>query len=835
MFWDKRLILSPVLFSVHSKSLYMKTLTVAKLLIPVLAVFLCQAELDGQKVKREEFNFNSDWKFFKGDQPGAQAAGFDDSGWRRLDLPHDWSIEGPFSQQWASGTGYLPGGIGWYRKSFDVPRRWKKGKVYILFEGVYNNSEVWINGNYLGKRPNGYVSFYYDLTPFLLYGKKNTVAVKVDHSKFADSRWYTGSGIYRNIRLVFTPRIHIPVWGVYCYTTKVNRDSAIMNIQVNIINPERKSVVAGVENILYYSGKEVARVSSGVKLPGNGETRAEQTLAIPDPKLWSVDDPKLYRLVTVVKGKGFQDETSMNTGLRYFRFDPDRGFSLNGEPMKLKGVCLHHDAGALGAAVPRSEIERRLGLLKEMGCNAIRTSHNPYSPDFLDLCDSLGFLVINEAFDEWELPKKKWIEGWNRGTPGKDGYAEYFKEWAHRDLADFVLRDRNHPCVIMWSIGNEIDYPNDPYTHPVLNTEANPQTWAKYDEKLPHAGRLGEIAKELVATVKKYDTTRPVTAGLASALMSNETGYAAALDVVGYNYQEFRYEKDHQAYPERPLYGSENGMSLEAWKAVEENDYVAGQFLWTGIEYLGEAGQYPSRHSTSGLIDLAGNKKPEYYFRQSLWSSKPMIYIGTTASVSVREPASLWAHKRVEPVWNYEQGRTISVNAFTNCSEAELFLNGKSLGTKMLADFQNRTITWEVPFEPGELKAVGRINGKDVATYSLKTSGEPYAINAMCDAMVIKANRTDLSRIYVTVVDRDGNVVYNADNEIVCEITGPLRLLGMEDANPRNTEDYKDNRQKAYRGRVLIYLQPEGKPGSANVRISSGGLNSLIFTISIVE
>ncbi len=813
----------------------MKSFTLRKLIISNVILYICLSGLDGQQVKREEINFNFDWKFFKGDQPVASTRDFDDSGWRILDLPHDWSIEGPFSSQWASGTGYLPGGIGWYRKSFDVPRNWKKGKVYILFEGIYNNSEVWINGNYLGKRPNGYISFYYDLTPFLIFGKKNIIAVRVDHSKFADSRWYTGSGIYRNVWLIFTPEVHITIWGVHYRTPEISKDKATIDIEVDVANHKKKSTIVDVVNTLYYSGKEVGKSSSKVTIAGYGKNTVDQKIIVEEPKLWGVDNPQLYRLVTVVEGKGFRDETSMNAGIRYFRFDPVKGFSLNGESMKLKGVCLHHDAGALGSAVPRSEIERRLGLLKEMGCNAIRTSHNPYSPDFLDLCDSLGFLVIDEAFDEWEQPKKKWIEGWNRGTPGKDGYAEYFKDWAHRDLADFVIRDRNHPCIIMWSIGNEIDYPNDPYTHPVLDTEANPQTWAKYDEKLPHADRLGEISSELVAIVKKYDTTRPVTAGLASALMSNETGYADVLDVVGYNYQEFRYERDHLTYPERPLYGSENGMSLEAWNAVEKNDYVAGQFLWTGIEYMGEAGQYPSRHSTSGLIDLAGNKKPEFYFRQSLWNSRPMIFIGTTSNLTSREPSNLWAHKRVDPVWNYEEGSVVSVNVFTNCEETELLLSGKSLGVKRMSDFQNRTISWDIPFEPGELKAIGRNNGIEVTSCSLKTYGKPAAIKAMCDAMVLKADRTDISRIYVTIIDKDGNVVYNADNEILCEITGPVKLLGMEDANPRNTEDYKDNKQKAYRGKLLIYLQSEDTVGTANVTISSEGLNSLTFDLDIVK
>lgn len=790
--------------------------------------------LFSKEVRRETVNFNFDWKFVKGDRSGASEVNLDDSDWRVLDLPHDWSIEGPFSAGWASSTGYLPGGIGWYRKSFTIPRQWSGGKVFILFEGIYNNSEVWINGNYLGKRPNGYVSFQYDLTPYLGFGKPNVIAVKVDHSNFADSRWYTGSGIYRNVKLIFTPEVHIDLWGVF-YTPSVTSESALMDIRVNVVNEGKKKVTTEVKNVLYYGDKAVATVSSPVEIEGNGKVSVQQHMEVPDPVLWSVDNPRLYRLVTTVKSGRSGDEVTTMAGIRFFEFDPAKGFRLNGVGMKLKGVCLHHDAGALGSAVPRSETERRLALLKEMGCNAIRTSHNPYSPDFLEMCDSMGFLVINEAFDEWELPKRKWIEGWNRGTPGKDGYAAYFKEWAINDLTGFILRDRNHPSVIMWSIGNEVDYPNDPYTHPVLNTEAPPQSWAKFDEKLPHANRLGEIAMELAAEVKKYDPTRPVTAGLASVLMSNETGYVNALDVVGYNYQEFRYEMDHERFPRRPLYGSENGMSLEAWKAVEGNDYVAGQFLWTGIEYLGEAGQFPSKHNTSGLIDLAGNKKPEFFFRQSLWSNKPMVFIGTTTNIKTEEPANLWAHKRVDPVWNYEAGRTVRVNAFTNCEEVELFLNDKSLGTRRLSDFTSRTIQWDVPFETGELRASGRKNGMEVAFYSLKTYGKPAAIKAMCDAMVLKANRKDISRIYVTITDEKGNLVYNAENEIVCRIAGPLKLLGMEDANPRNTEDYKDNKQKTFHGKVLIYLQSTDTTGKANVTISSEGLNSLTFTLDIVK
>ncbi|HEX2975273.1 MAG TPA: glycoside hydrolase family 2 TIM barrel-domain containing protein, partial [Bacteroidales bacterium] len=541
--------------------------------IKFIAAFLFLFSGLNAQTSLEISNFNADWKFHKGDVAEAYSPVFDDSQWRKLDLPHDWSIEGPFDKSNASGTGFLPGGIGWYRKSFVVPSSEKKRKVYIDFQGIYNNSEVWVNGTSAGKRANGYISFRYDITPYIIFGKENIIAVKVDHSKYGDSRWYTGSGIYRDVRLVYTGKTHIEHWGIFASPRNVTASKADLDITVRIKNENAKAAGLEVKNYLLNGNDTVGVSQSNLSLAGNSAGEIRQTITIKEPKIWNTDSPFLYSLITVVTGKGVNEQQITRVGFRDIKFDPDKGFFLNGESMKLKGICMHHDAGTLGSAVPAQVFALRLDLLKELGCNAIRTSHNPFSPEFLDLCDEKGFLVIGEAFDEWELPKKKWIEGWNKGTPGKDGYSSAFKEWHIRDLQDMILRDRNHPSIIMWSIGNEIDYPNDPYTHPILNTEANPQTWAKYDQKLPDARRLGEIARELAGIVREQDKTRPVTAGLASALMSNEVGYSDALDVCGYNYQEFRYATDHKKYPGRILYGSENGMSLEAWNAVTENDY----------------------------------------------------------------------------------------------------------------------------------------------------------------------------------------------------------------------------------------------------------------------
>jgi beta-galactosidase len=794
----------------------------------IILLLMVSGSLEGQPAGRNTENFNNGWKFYKGDVEEGQSVNLDDSGWRNLDLPHDWSIEGPFSKENASCTGYLPGGIGWYRKEFIIPDYERSRKVFIYFDGVYNNSEVWINGHFLGKRPNGYISFQYDLTPYLNFGKKNIIAVKVDHSLYADSRWYTGSGIYRDVKLITTEPVHIKQWGVNCNTTDVSSSLATLSAEVTVVNETNHKVNVRLTSSLMSGDKVVGKVANMISFEPMSEKMVNQVFSVSDPELWDVDNPSLYSLITELTGRELLDNCVTNVGFRDLKFDPDKGFFLNGKSMKLKGICMHHDAGTLGSAVPAEEISRRLDILKEMGCNAIRTSHNPFSTSFLDLCDVKGFLVIDEAFDEWELPKKKWIAGWNVGTAGKEGYAVNFKEWATTDLKDFVLRDRNHPSVIMWSIGNEIDYPNDPYTHQILNTEANPQTWAKYDENLPDAKRLGEVARELVWVIKTLDTSRPVTAGLASALMSNETGYADALDVAGYNYQEFRYAADHEKYPGRPLYGSENGMTLEMWNSVADNDYVMGQFLWTGYEYIGEAGRFPSRSNTAGVIDLAGNKKPEFFFRQSLWSDKPMVFIGTTNRLTSTGRESLWAHKRVEPLWNWNDRETISVNVFTNCDEVELFLNNSSLGTKKMADFKNRTITWEVPFEKGTLMAIAKKNGREAATYELKTTGEPVKIKAEAPL----TSEKDLIHIFVNLVDESGNTVYNADNEITCSLEGPCTLLGMEDSNPTNIENYKDNVQHAFHGKLLIYLKPDSGAGKTKVTLTSPGLEKAVLEVN---
>jgi beta-galactosidase len=773
---------------------------------------------------RQTILFNDNWKFYKGDVANGDMTSFNDSAWRNVDLPHDWSIEGPFNEQWASATAYLPTGTGWYRKTFELSKDLRSKKLFLYFDGVYKNSEVWVNGHYLGKRPNGFIAFQYEITPFLDRTGRNIVAVKVDHSEFADSRWYTGSGIYRNVYLIATTPVHVDLWGIAFITPEVSFQKATAIVTVSVLNQTLASAPVLVEAELFDTrGKRVIVGQQQISVSSNNKSGAKISFNVNQPMLWSTDRPYLYKLLVKLKIKGEEvDQISQQVGFRSIKFDKDKGFFLNGQNMKIKGVCVHDDAGALGVAVPEEVWNSRLQLLKKMGCNSLRMSHNPHADYVYDLADKLGFLVMEEAFDEWEVGKNKWIKGWNVGKPGNDGYHTDFGRWADRDIQDMVLRNRNHPSIFLWSIGNEIDYPNDPYTHEVLNTGRNPQIYGKgYTPGKPAATRLTDIAKQLVTDVKKCDTTRPVTAALAGVVMSNEVGYPEVLDVVGYNYQEFRYADDHRKYPERIIYGSENGMALSAWKAVEDNDHISAQYLWTGIDYLGEARSWPARSSTAGLIDLAGFPKQSYYFRQSLWSDKPMIYIGTS---SLAGGAS--GRTTIGGAWNYSDGDSVLINCFTNCDEAELFINGKSLGTKRLADFPERVLSWRITYQPGKLVGKGYKKGKEVSQYSIQTAGKAYAIHATVDRRNFDASKKQMAQVEISIVDENGLLVPGANNEIVIAVDGPGRLMGLESGSAVSHEEYKSDKRKAYNGRLLAYVQSFSKPGTVKIVVTSNGLKA---------
>ncbi len=668
-------------------------------------------------------------------------------------------------------------------------------------------------------RPNGYISYMYDLSPHIDYEGENVISVRVDHSKYADSRWYTGSGIYRDVYLVFANHLHIDQWGVYYTTPEVNEENARIEVETTVVNnTESPAEVRVVQQIRNSQDNLLAESTGQLDINGGQTNSLIQGLEIDNPELWSPDNPHLYDLTTIVyNGMEVIDKTSTPLGIRALRFDPDQGFFLNGENIKVKGVCLHHDAGSLGAAVPREVWERRLKALKSIGTNAIRTSHNPQAPDLYELCNELGFLVIAEAFDEWEFPKKKWLDGWNVGTPGFQGHAEFFEEWAEKDLRDMVLRDRNHPSVFMWSIGNEVDYPNDPYSHPILDQEGiNQQHVWGYQPDQPNANRLGDIAIRLASVVREHDKSRPVTAGLAGPVMSNQTEYPEALDVVGYNYSENRYETDHEKYPERILYGSETGRGMHAWKAVRDNDFIFGQFIWTGIDYLGESHRWPSRGFTSGLLDLAGFPKPRAYFRKALWTEEPMIYLGAYPYNPEESAPGIDA----PPLWNFSEGQMARVVSYTNCESAMLLLNGETVGEKRDYCDDTGIIHWDIPFKEGVVEVIGYIDGREAARDRIETSGRPWTINARAYKSVVDAGR-GVAQIEVSITDSEGRPVYLSDNEISCTINGPLRLLSMESGSYTYMGNYRNNKLRVKNGKLIAYLEAKGEKGEAEVIFSS--------------
>ncbi|MDR2498541.1 MAG: DUF4982 domain-containing protein [Tannerellaceae bacterium] len=784
----------------------------------------------------DEVKLNDDWLFMLGDAPEAKLPDFADSRLQRVSLPHDWSVKAPMSPSLASATGYLPGGIGWYRREIYVPEQRRGQRLFMYFEGIYNRSEVYVNGRLVGGRPSGYASFEVDISSAIEYGTTNLIAVRVDHSRYNDSRWYTGSGIYRDVWLRYAGPIRIARWGVFAYSKDATAKSATLKVEtvIDYDNAERLKGITISHELLSPQKKVVARSSQKITAPpkeaGSSFTSATDNLKISAPELWSIDTPTLYTLKTTIsRGNQLLETRTATTGFRSIAFDPNKGFYLNGVNMKLKGVCLHHDGGLFGAAVSKDVWERRLAKLKQLGCNAIRCSHNPHAPYLYEICDRLGLLVMDEAFDEWEMPKRKWVEGWNVGTPSFDGIVDFFAEWGERDIADMVRRDRNHISIFTWSIGNEIDYPNDPYSHPILDGSGRDgftqPIFGGYKKDAPNAERLGEIALKLVAVVKKHDSSRPVTAALAGVAMSNETAYPGALDIAGYNYTESMYAADHDKYPQRIIYGSENGHGIDAWRAVADNDYISGQFLWTGADYLGESGRWPSRGSTAGLIDLAGHVKPRGEFRRSLWSAESMAYIGTYPA-----PAAAPSNDRrpmlstdAMPVWNYADRQQIRVVCYTNGAKARLELNGKIVGEEKAYDPAVGVIYWDVAFAQGNLAAIALdANGQETARYAIRTSKRPHELKVVADEKV-----GNLRHITLQVVDEDGIAVMLADNEVTCTVAGPARLLGLESGNSRDAGNHTDNAERAYYGRIMAYVQEEAGEGAVKVTFSSPWLKGV--------
>ena len=775
--------------------------------------------------------FNDNWLFNLEDNSASKEVKFDDKNWRKVNVPHDWSVEFQTSAELASCTGYLPGGIAWYRKHFTIDDN--KDKHYVYFEGVYNRSEVYLNGQLLGKRPNGYASFMYDLTPYLQKGD-NVIAVRVDHSRYADSRWYTGSGIYRDVWLISSYDTHISQWGLGYKATDISTSRATLEVEVSVeVGKRYSSGLAVAFQLNDADGKSVAKTQTNVA----SDSKAVARFDVANPKLWDISNPYLYTLKATLKsGDTVVDTTSTRVGIRSLKFDANKGFALNGQWMKVKGICMHHDAGVLGAAVPREVWKRRLTKLKSVGVNGIRMSHNPQAPYVYDICDELGFLVMDEGSDEWEFPKKKWIKGWNVGTPGYEGTADFFEEWINQDITDMVRRDRNHPSVFLWSVGNEVDYPNDPYSHPILDgdgSKISQPVSGGYKKDAPNAERIGIIAKRIAKCIRAVDTSRPVTGALAGVLMSNQTEYPQAIDVVGYNYTESRYLSDHEEYPERVIYGSETSGNLNAWKAVRDNEHIFGEFIWTGIDYLGESGAWPARGSTAGFMDLAGFLKPRAKFFESIWSEKPMAYIGTMPNFN-RVGNGNWGRNNgrrnnlsidAYDNWNYQEGQDVRVLCYTNCPQARLRVNGNIVGEMKPYDPQTCVIYWDVKYEAGEAEVEGCDNdGKVIATYKIKTVGEATLLKAFVDPDGYSKN-DKVVHVEINITDDDGNRVMSRNNEITCTVEGGT-LLGLEASNNSDMGIYTDNRHNAFRGRILAYVKKNDPSKPATLHATSDGLKS---------
>lgn len=789
--------------------------------------------MDGER----RIRFIEDWRFFKGDATGAEQPSYDDTSWRRLNLPHDWAIEGPFDPKYSPSSGGLPfHGTGWYRKSFTLAGHSEGRFVSVEFDGAMSNSTVWLNGKELGGRPYGYIGFAFDLTPHLKTdGTPNVLAVRLMPAD-RSSRWYPGAGIYRNVWLDVTGPVHVGRWGTYVTAQDTGEGASTVSVRTEVRNRNGSPVRIVLQNtVMDEAGQRVVSQRDAAEIPSNGTQPVSSRLTVQKPQLWDIEHPHLYTLVTeiLLDGKTV-DRYTTPFGIRTIAFDKARGFLLNGRVLKLQGVCLHHDLGALGAAVNRRATERQLQIMKSMGANAVRTSHNPPSPELLEYCDRLGLVVMDEAFDVWR-----------RGKIPND-YSKHFDQWSERDVRDMVRRDRNHPSVILWSIGNEI------------GEQGSPQG--------------AEIAERLSRYFREEDPTRPTTAGFDNHLAAIQNGLAARIGVVGFNYKPWDYAKVLKEHPDYLLVGSETSSTVSSrgvyhlpvakyekheslqitsydviapywaymldaeFEAQEKNPTVLGEFIWTGFDYLGEPTPFhlgraqdrekdwPSRSSYFGAVDLAGFPKDRYYLYQSVWTKTPMVHL--------------------LPHWNWagREGQMVPVMVYTNAQEAELFVNGKSMGRKargsepvelpvnpkVSADGKYRSkyrLQWQAPYQPGSIRAVAYNGGRAVASKEIKTAGAPARLKLIADRARIDADGDDLSFITVRVEDRAGNLCPEAMNQIRFSVSGAGAIAAVDNGNAATVEPFQADTRKAFHGLALLVVRSgKGKPGEIRVTASADGL-----------
>jgi beta-galactosidase len=758
-------------------------------------------------------SFDYDWRFLKADAPGAEKPDFDDSAWRTLNVPHDWSIEGPFDEKNSTGGAgaFLPAGIGWYRKHFILPADYVQRRVFIEFDGVMANSDVWINGQHLGKRPYGYVSFRYDLTGKLNFGenKSNILAVRADNSAQPASRWYSGAGIYRHVRLIVAHPVHIDQWSTFVTTPKIEVDQAVVGVQTTVVNQsEAPRDVAVQISILAPDDKTVQTAETTPQtIPPGKSADFKQDITLKNPTLWDLDHPALYRAgVKVRTGNAATDDEIVPFGIRDFKFEPATGFWLNGKNFKIKGVCLHHEGGAVGAAVPLGIWQRRLEALKQIGVNGIRTAHNPVAPEFLDLCDRMGMLVMDEFFDCWTVGKNRY------------DYHLFFKEWSKIDAADAIRRDRNHPSVILYSVGNEI-------------------------HDTPKAELAKDILKGLVDACHENDSTRPVTQALFRPNVSHDydNGLADMLDVIGTNYRDVELLAAYKAKPTRKIIGTEQGHDRKIWLTCRDNPPEAGQFLWTGIDYLGESRAWPIVVAGSGLLDINGKPKPMAFERQSWWSDIPMVRIARRAAAA----RSTAADPGFEPLnrrqsqfcdWTPQDAgpHEENVEVYSNCDEVELVLNDKSQGSKPRnADDSPRT--WKVAFEPGTIKAIAKNKGQVVVADELQTAGKSAKIMLVADRNKISTDWDGVCCVTAAVTDENGVHIPSANDLISFKISGPGVIAAVSNGDRSSHESFQSPRRRAFQGQCIAIIKAgSGDGGKITLSASAPGLSDASVTIESV-
>ena len=816
----------------------------------ILLICLFMASCKTVTENTEPVSFNEGWKFHKGEAKNAQYLSFDDSSWRNQNLPHDWAIEGPFDIEYNARCGGLPfHGEGWYRKSFNVPKNLKGKHVSLHFDGAMYNAKIWLNGVLIGHRPNGYIGFSVKLSEYLNYGGENLIAVQLTPEDLS-SRWYPGAGIYRNTWLEINNPVHVPKWGTFITTPKITDKLANINIKTEIENTTSINKTITIQTIIFSKeNQELSSISEAISVNKNEISIINQSTEIANPKLWGLQSPYLYRAETKLFEKGNLIDTYNTTfGVRTIEYGSDFGFKLNDKSTKFQGVCLHHDLGPLGTAVNRRATERQLEIMQDMGVNAIRTSHNPPSPEQVQLCDEMGLMIQIEAFDMWEKPKVK------------NGYSKVFNEWHEKDLRDMIRAFRNSPSVVMWSIGNEILEQSD-----------------KINGK--------RIANELAMICKQEDPTRPTTAGFNYYPAPIKNGLASAIDLVGWNYKPRKYSEITERNPDWVIYGSETSSTVSSrgvyhlpiekyelheslqitsydiigppwayppdieFESLENNPNNLGEFIWTGFDYLGEPtpfggkdnstngywnGNWPARSSYFGAVDLCGLPKDRFYLYQSQWTKDPMVH--------------------VLPHWNWEgmEGKKIPVFSYTNCDEVELFVNGKSHGKKIKGidktpipinfidweggryqgDFMSPyRLHWNVPYEAGELKVIGYIDGKKVTEKQINTAKKPAKIELVPDRNLIKSDREDMSFVTVRILDIEGNLCPNSENLVEFELKGEGEIVAVGNGNPATTELFQSNQRKAFSGQCMVYIKASSSPGEIILKAKSDGLEGADITI----